>query len=207
MQFFRPKPSRQPHSFFSLHRQTIPANPVSSIFKIYPQSNHFFPPPLPSTLIQAPFNSNQDYCKSKSLLIGPLAYALMPLKSLLQKATRVKLLESKSDHVPLLLKTLSEQNPKSLLQSTRPFIIQLRAHFRSHHLPFSLLLIPIQGYLHPRYSSDHTNHAILLPQDFCTCYFHCFELFYFIDISRTLSHFIQVCSSHFLNFPQTTFLK
>lgn len=153
MQFFRPKPSRQPHSFFSLHRQTIPANPVSSIFKIYPQSNHFFPPPLPSTLIQAPFNSNQDYCKSKSLLIGPLAYALMPLRSLLQKATRVKLLESKSDHVPLLLKTLSEQNPKSLLQSTRPFIIQLRAHFRSHHLPFSLLLIPIQGYLHPHYSS------------------------------------------------------
>ena len=41
-------------------------------------------------------------------------------------------------------------------------------------------------------SPVHTSRAILLPQDYCTCYFHCFEIFNFIDISRTHSHFIQV---------------
>ena len=54
----------------------------------------------------------------------------MPLKSLLQKATRVKLLESMSDHVPLLLKTLR----------TKPKIFTI-VYNALYHIATSTLLV------------------------------------------------------------------
>ena len=72
--FLRPKFSRQPHSFFSLHSQAISKSCQFCLQNIYPQSNHFFQSLPLSHWSKSPCISSQDYYKSKSLLIGPLAY-------------------------------------------------------------------------------------------------------------------------------------
>ena len=74
--FLRPKFSRQPHSFFSLHSQAISKSCQFCLQNIYPQSNHFFQSLPLSHWSKSPCISSQDYYKSKSLLIGPLAYPL-----------------------------------------------------------------------------------------------------------------------------------
>lgn len=74
---FKAKFSRQPHSFVSLHSR------YQQILSVLSSKYISIVQPLLSistaiTLIQVTFISSQDYYKSKSLLIGSLAYPLNP---------------------------------------------------------------------------------------------------------------------------------
>lgn len=87
--------------FFSHPTCNTPENPVSSTFKIYPEPDHFSPPPLPSTRLSSP-----AWISAGTSIWSPHTALYVPLWSILNTAAKEMMLKHKSDLITLLLKPL-----------------------------------------------------------------------------------------------------